>query len=57
MFRVGVRRDSLKPDGTPGLDDIGPDLFASTGVSRGVPARRRAGGGDGTRAPTLRAAA
>jgi D-3-phosphoglycerate dehydrogenase len=33
MFRVGVTRDFLKPDGTPGFGDIGLDLFAGTGVS------------------------
>jgi D-3-phosphoglycerate dehydrogenase len=33
MFRVGVTRDFLKPDGTLGFGDIGLDLFAGTGVS------------------------
>jgi phosphoglycerate dehydrogenase-like enzyme len=33
MFRVGVTRDFLLPDGTLGFGDIGLDLFAGTGVS------------------------
>jgi D-3-phosphoglycerate dehydrogenase len=33
MFRVGVTRDFLKPDGTLGFGDIGLDLFDGTGVA------------------------
>jgi D-3-phosphoglycerate dehydrogenase len=33
MFRVGVTRDFLRPDGTLGFGDIGLDLFAGTGAS------------------------
>jgi D-3-phosphoglycerate dehydrogenase len=33
MFRVGVTRDFLKADGTPGFGDIGLDLFTETGIS------------------------
>jgi D-3-phosphoglycerate dehydrogenase len=33
MFRVGVTRDFLKTDGTPGFGDIGLDLFTRTGIS------------------------
>jgi D-3-phosphoglycerate dehydrogenase len=32
MFRVGVTRDFLKPDGTLGFGDIGLDLFAGAGL-------------------------
>lgn len=33
MFRVGVTRDFLKPDGTCGFGDIGLDQLTATGVS------------------------
>jgi D-3-phosphoglycerate dehydrogenase len=33
LFRAGVTRDFLKPDGTMGFPDIGLDLFAQAGVS------------------------
>lgn len=33
MFRVGLTRDFLKPDGTIGFGDIGLDLFAGTGIA------------------------
>src|SRR5262245_45669096 len=33
MFRVGVTRDFLKADGTPGFGDLGFDLFDGTGAS------------------------
>jgi phosphoglycerate dehydrogenase-like enzyme len=33
MFRVGVTRDFLKPDGALGFGDIGLDLFDGSGVS------------------------
>jgi D-3-phosphoglycerate dehydrogenase len=33
MFRVGLTRDFLKPDGTIGFGDIGLDLFAAAGIA------------------------
>jgi phosphoglycerate dehydrogenase-like enzyme len=33
MFRVGLTRDFLKPDGTIGFGDIGLDLFVAAGVA------------------------
>src|SRR5579884_1905188 len=33
MFRVGLTRDFLKPDGSIGFGDIGLDLFASAGIA------------------------
>jgi phosphoglycerate dehydrogenase-like enzyme len=33
MFRAGVTRDFLKPDGTPGFSDIGLDLLSQAGIS------------------------
>src|SRR5574341_586728 len=33
MFRAGVTRDFLKPDGSLGFSDIGLDLFAQAGVA------------------------
>ncbi len=33
MFRAGVTRDFLRPDGSPGFGDIGLDLFGAAGVA------------------------
>ena len=33
MFRVGVTRDFLKPDGSPGFGDIGLSLLDAAGVA------------------------
>jgi D-3-phosphoglycerate dehydrogenase len=33
MFRVGVTRDFLKPDGSPGFGDIGLDQLTKAGIS------------------------
>jgi D-3-phosphoglycerate dehydrogenase len=32
MFRIGLTRDFLKPDGTVGFGDIGLDLFTAAGI-------------------------